>query len=484
MSHRDDRARFQAESAALAQRMGEDRALFEKSKGLMVEADKYKYSYLSTWLGVPILQLPADILALQEVVWQTKPDVIIETGVARGGSVIFFASLLELIGRGKVIGVDIDIRAHNRDTIENHPMAKRITLIEGGSSDEAVVAKVRDTISNGVSVMVILDSDHSRDHVLSELRSYGPLVTPGCYLVVADTMLGHLDADQTPRNRSKVWFKGNEPLSALKAYLAESDRFEVDSVINGKLVASSSPGGYLRCRGRSYDQGDSDCGERLLNNRGCSEKVAKTASLSDRDRAELVGRYRARFDHHGVDFRSLNVGDPAKYARQHAIHAAVGHLDGTTILDVGCGLAHFYEYLRTQSLNIRYIGYDVVDSFVASNSRRFPEATFRLIDISRDEIADRCDYIVMCQVFNNKYRDADNVTVVEGVIRKAFLATARGVSIDMLSTYVSRREDNLFYYSPEQIFGFAKTLTPYVSLLHGYVEHHFTVQLFKQRSEI
>jgi cephalosporin hydroxylase len=249
MSHPDDRAQFQAESAALARRMGEDQALFEKSKDLMLDADKYRYSYLWTWLGVPIIQMPADIVALQEVVWQSRPDIIIETGVARGGSVIFFASLLELIGRGKVIGIDIDIRAHNRDTIENHPMAKRIMLIEGSSTDEGVVANVRRTIPNGASVMVILDSDHSRDHVLSELRRYGPLVTPGCYLVVADTMLGHLDPDQTPRSRSKVWLKGDEPLSAVKTYLAETDRFEADPVINGKLVVSSSPGGYLRCRG-------------------------------------------------------------------------------------------------------------------------------------------------------------------------------------------------------------------------------------------
>jgi SAM-dependent methyltransferase len=206
--------------------------------------------------------------------------------------------------------------------------------------------------------------------------------------------------------------------------------------------------------------------------------------LSDKDRADIVGRYKTRFGHHGVDVRSLNVGDPAKYARQHAIHAAIGRLDGATILDIGCGLAHFYEYLRARSLNIRYIGYDVVESFVTANSERFPEVTFRLFDITRDEIADRCDYVVMCQVFNNKYRDADNVVIVEGAIRKAFLATERGVSIDMLSTYVSRKEDNLFYYSPEQIFSFAKTLTPYVSLFHGYVEHHFTIQLLKQRSEI
>jgi cephalosporin hydroxylase len=201
-------------------------------------ADKYDYHYLWSWMGVPIVQLPADVMATQEVIWTTKPDVIIETGVARGGSVLFMASLLELIGKGKVIGVDIDIRPHNRDTIERHPMSKRVILVE----------KVRAEIPAGASVMVVLDSDHSREHVLAELRNYGPLVTEGCYLVVADTLLGHFDPEQTPRNRSGLWLRGNDPLAALEAYLAETDRFDVDPILNGKLILSSSPGGYLRCR--------------------------------------------------------------------------------------------------------------------------------------------------------------------------------------------------------------------------------------------
>ena len=158
------------------------------------------------------------------------------------------ASILELIGKGKVIGVDIDIRAHNRASIECHPVAKRVILVDGPSTDPTTLAKIRAEIPAKATVMVVLDSDHSREHVLSELRSYGSLVTQGCYLVVADTILGHLDFDQTPSNRSKVCFRGNEPLSALEAYLKETDRFEVDPVVNGKLILSSSPGGYVRCR--------------------------------------------------------------------------------------------------------------------------------------------------------------------------------------------------------------------------------------------
>jgi cephalosporin hydroxylase len=191
--------------------------------------------------------MPADIIAMQEVVWKTKPDVIIETGVARGGSLVFSASLLELIGNGKVIGIDIDIRPHNRETIEKHPLAKRISLIEGSSISEETLNQVRAQIPEGASVMVALDSDHSRDHVLAELRAYGPLVSKGQYLIVSDTLLGHLEPHQTPTSTSKVWFSGNEPLSALREYLKESDRFVVDEEINGKLIMSYSAGGYLLC---------------------------------------------------------------------------------------------------------------------------------------------------------------------------------------------------------------------------------------------
>jgi cephalosporin hydroxylase len=244
----DDRAAFAEQVRAQCKALGRDTGVFEASIAALHAADRYDYYYLWSWMGVPIIQLPADVMATQEAVWATKPDVIIETGVARGGSVLFMASLLELIGKGKVIGVDVDIRAHNRDSIERHPMGKRVVLIEGSSTEAATLAQVVAQIPANASVMVVLDSDHSRDHVLAELRRYGPLVTEGCYLVVADTILGHLAAEQTPRKRSKVWLKGNEPLSALETYLAESDCFEVDPVLNGKLILSSSPGGYLRRR--------------------------------------------------------------------------------------------------------------------------------------------------------------------------------------------------------------------------------------------
>ena len=248
MTTTDDRAAFEEKKRAQAAALGRDRQVFDAALKTLHAADKYDYHYLWSWMGVPIVQLPADVMATQEVIWTTKPDVIIETGVARGGSVLFMASLLELIGKGKVIGVDIDIRPHNRDTIERHPMSKRVILVEGPSTHATTLTKVRAEIPAGASVMVVLDSDHSREHVLAELRDYGPLVTEGCYLVVADTLLGHFDAEQTPRNRSGLWLRGNDPLAALEAYLAETDRFDVDPILNGKLILSSSPGGYLRCR--------------------------------------------------------------------------------------------------------------------------------------------------------------------------------------------------------------------------------------------
>ncbi|MBB3388663.1 cephalosporin hydroxylase [Rhizobium sp. BK275] len=247
MTTKDDRLEFEAHKREMSLALGKDEEAFQHALNTLVALDKYDYAYLWSWMGVPIIQMPADVMATQEVIWDTKPDIIIETGVARGGSMIFMASLLKVIGKGKVIGVDIDIRAHNRDSIEKHPLSPLITLIEGPSTTAETLAKVRAEIPAGASVMVVLDSDHSRDHVLDELRCYGPLVTEGQYIVVADTLLGRGDMSQTPTKRSKIWYPGDEPYAALNAYLKETDRFETDEVLNGKLVLSSSPGGYLKC---------------------------------------------------------------------------------------------------------------------------------------------------------------------------------------------------------------------------------------------
>ena len=247
MNTPDDRVAFEEHKQVMCLALAQDTTAFKLSMDTIAALDRYDYSYLWSFMGLPIIQMPADVLATLEVIWAQKPDVIIETGVARGGSVVMMAAMLQLIGKGKVIGVDIDIRSHNRDAIESHPMSSRIELIEGPSTAAETVARISQAIPAGSSVMVVLDSDHSRDHVLDELRTFAPLVTQDQFLVVADTLLGFVTPEQTPTKRSKVWLPGDEPLAAVNIFLKETDRFIPDDVINGKLVMSSSPGGYLRC---------------------------------------------------------------------------------------------------------------------------------------------------------------------------------------------------------------------------------------------
>lgn len=240
----DDRAQFRQIQSDLARGIAGDRDLQRLGTLVTEAADRLGYSYVWTWLGVPVIQVPADIVATQEVIWNCRPQVIIETGIARGGSLILYSSILELIGEGTVIGVDIDIRAHNRRTIEGHPLSKRISMIEGSSVDATVIADVRNRIEGLERVMVLLDSNHTHEHVLSELRAYGPMVSPGQYLIVMDTIVEHI-APQT--HRPRPWGPGNNPATSVAEYLSETDRFVVDEELNGKLLISSSRGGYLRC---------------------------------------------------------------------------------------------------------------------------------------------------------------------------------------------------------------------------------------------
>ena len=242
----DDRAEFAREQRLASSRIAADKTLQKVALEAMAAADRHDYSYVWEWLGVPIIQVPTDIVVLQEIIWQTRPQAVVETGVARGGSVIFFASMLELLGRGRVIGVDIDIRPHNRHAIEGHPLSKRVSLVEGSSVAPEVVESVTALLDGAERVMVVLDSDHTHDHVLSELRLYSKLVTAGQFLVVADTIVEDLPR-QTRRPRP--WGPGENPKTAVDEFLRESDRFEPDPYYNGKLLMTSSPGGYLRCIG-------------------------------------------------------------------------------------------------------------------------------------------------------------------------------------------------------------------------------------------
>ena len=240
----DDRSRFEAEKREAAGRMAADEGLAADALALNVAADRYDWSYQWSWLGIPVIQMPPDIVLFQEIIWETRPQLVIETGIARGGSLILYASVLELIGDGDVLGIDIDIRAHNRAAIEGHPLAHRIRMLEGSSIDSDVVDQVRSAASAVERVMVVLDSDHSHDHVLAELRAYGPVVTVGQFLVVADTFVE--DIPPQAHRPARPWGPGNNPATALRAWLSETEGFEPDAFVNAKLLVTASPGGYLR----------------------------------------------------------------------------------------------------------------------------------------------------------------------------------------------------------------------------------------------
>jgi len=210
-----------------------------------VESCRYNYSYNFSWLGRPIIQYPQDILAMQEIIWSVKPDLIIETGIAHGGSLIFHASMLELIGGdGLVVGIDIDIRDHNRVEIEAHPMFKRIRMIQGSSIEPAIASQAAEFARNNKRVLVALDSNHTHEHVLKELELYSKFVAKGSYLVVFDTVI----EDMPPHYfQNRPWDKGNNPKTALHEFLKKSDRFEIDKEISNKLLLTVAPDGYLRC---------------------------------------------------------------------------------------------------------------------------------------------------------------------------------------------------------------------------------------------
>jgi cephalosporin hydroxylase len=241
--------KFKQECAAEIARMGEDRELASASRSWMESANRAKYSYHFEWMGRPIIQYPQDILAVQEIIWSIKPDLIIETGVAHGGSLVFSASMLELnaISGGpqdaQVLGIDIDLRAHNRTAIEAHPMARRIVMIEGSSVAREVVTKAKTLAAGKRSVLVLLDSSHSHDHVLAELNAYAELVSVGSYCVVFDTLIEDMPGDAFP---DRPWGKGNNAKTAVWDFLKRHKEFEVDKTIQHKLLITVAPDGYLK----------------------------------------------------------------------------------------------------------------------------------------------------------------------------------------------------------------------------------------------
>jgi cephalosporin hydroxylase len=229
----------------LVAQMAADPEVTALAADLFNKSAKYKYSYNFSWMGRPIIQYPQDIVAMQEIIWEVKPDLIIETGIAHGGSLIFHASMLELLGNeGLVVGIDIDIRAHNRVEIEKHPMFKHIRMIEGSSIDEAIVSQVRALAQGRQRVLVSLDSNHTHEHVLRELEYYSPFVTKGSYLIVFDTVIEDMPAGSFP---DRPWDIGNNPKTAVREFLKSNDRFVIDEQVSNKLLLTVAPSGYLRC---------------------------------------------------------------------------------------------------------------------------------------------------------------------------------------------------------------------------------------------
>ncbi len=267
-----------AETAFQKERAGRsasypDSKLDETARAFLRESAAVKYSYNFDWMGRPIIQLPQDIIAVQEIIMSTKPDLIIETGIAHGGSLIFSASMLALLDLAdeaapmnrrdqannprKVIGIDIDIRSHNRDALEAHPLFSKVELLQGSSIDKDIVDRVVETSRMYNKIMICLDSHHTHDHVLAELNFYAPLVSPGCYCVVFDTLVEQLPDSFFP---DRPWGKGNNPATAMKEFVKSLENekvlaedggrllFESDTKIDNKLLVSANPGGYLQRR--------------------------------------------------------------------------------------------------------------------------------------------------------------------------------------------------------------------------------------------
>ncbi len=236
-----------------------DEALCNAASSFMLASTKPKYSYNFEWLGRPIIQYPQDIAAMQELIWQVKPDLIIETGIAHGGSLVFSASMLALLdlsdaiessqmmdpgeSKRKVLGVDIDIREHNRRAIEAHPMASRIQMIQGSSIDPETIARIHSIAANYSKVLVCLDSNHTHDHVFAELNAYASLASVGSYCVVFDTVVEDLPKEMFP---DRPWGPGNNPKTAVFEFLRTHTDFAIDAEIHNKLLITVAQDGYLK----------------------------------------------------------------------------------------------------------------------------------------------------------------------------------------------------------------------------------------------
>lgn len=245
----NENLKFRDECNTRVSKQGDNKKLLQTAEDFTLESIKSGYSYNFSWLGRPIIQYPQDMVAMQEIIWEIKPDLIIETGIAHGGSLIFSASmlaLLELCGeieKGEVLGIDIDIRAHNKEAIEAHPMSKKITMFQGSSIDDEMIARVHEFAKRGKKILVCLDSNHTHEHVLAELRAYAPLVSVGSYCAVFDTIVEDLPSELWD---DRPWEKGDNPKTAVWEFLKTNDNFIIDEQIDNKILISVTPSGYLK----------------------------------------------------------------------------------------------------------------------------------------------------------------------------------------------------------------------------------------------
>ncbi len=240
---------FEAEKLARIEAYGKDTKFQQQSHAWLEESMRKYYVYNFSWLGRPIIQNPIDMVAMQEIIWEVKPDLIIETGIAHGGSLIFSASMLVLNTAcggpedAEVLGIDIDIRTHNRKAIEEHPLSKHITMIEGSSIAPDIIAQVKEKAKEKKRVLVCMDSNHTHEHVLAELQAYASLTSVGSYCVVFDTFVEDVPPDVF---HNRPWHPGNSPKSAVHEYLKTHPEFEIDKSIQNKLMITLVPDGYLK----------------------------------------------------------------------------------------------------------------------------------------------------------------------------------------------------------------------------------------------
>jgi cephalosporin hydroxylase len=239
------RDEFESLRRNAAEEMVADRRLMQDALDLKIRAGRYYWVHQTNWMGEPILQLPQDMFAIQEIAFKTRPDFIIELGVAWGGSLLFYSSLMALLGGQKVIGVDIYVPDDLRERLGSHgALSDRIVLLNGSSVEGDTVNRIKAIIGGSRKVMVILDSFHAHDHVLRELRLYSPLIGSGHYLICSDTVIEY---QPEPDYRDRPWGHGNNPKTALDQFMRENDRFMIDSAIDHKLLFTCIPGGYLKC---------------------------------------------------------------------------------------------------------------------------------------------------------------------------------------------------------------------------------------------